>query len=357
MSNQTPTQKVEITPKLNNFFWLYLLNSIPKILISILVILLILLILISFIVGASIDSATSENLVFKKIEDNKSQNNVLVYNLNGAIQSGRNSEISSNSGIFLDDVKEDFVKIGNDASIKNIVFKFNSPGGEVFASEELGDEITNLLKKKNIKEGIFYFDSIAASGALFASYKVPNNYIFASKYGETGSIGVRLEIPNITKLADNVGYKQIVIKSGNSKDIGSPFREPTSEEYAYIQGQINQVYNRFVDIVATGRESTKEQILPIANGYTYFNDKAKDLKLVDELSENINSAIKKAGSNLENYNVIEIEKPKSFLESLGVKYGINNNFYLSPTANITNSVNTKIKKGVFYAIDERFISE
>ena len=356
-----------IKPKLKGFFLIYLLTSIPKIISSVFVMLIIIVLFLisifALLSGGSKSKNTIQDLNFITTKDNKHPDKkVLIYNLNGAIQSGKApSSSQKNGGIFVDSVREDFEQIKNDSSIKNIVFKFNSPGGEVFASEILGDLLNDLLNNKNQKIGIFYFDSISASGALFATYKVPNNFVFASKYGQTGSIGVRQEIPNIAGLAEKVGYKQFVIKSGESKDIGSPFRDPTIPELAYFQKEVDTIYARFTGIVASGRKLDIEKVKPISNGYVYFNDIAKSYGLVDELDTNTDNAVKKAAQNagIENsFNTVELERPATFLESIGISTNFLN---INLNANIPGSeklqgggenATFKMKNGVNYLIDE-----
>ncbi|NJK70959.1 MAG: signal peptide peptidase SppA, partial [Thermales bacterium] len=85
-----------------------------------------------------------------------------------------------------------------------------------------------------------------ASGGLWSSYKVNDSYIVGSPYGETGSIGVVLTLPNFTGLADKVGYTETVIKSSNAKDIGNPLRTPSTEEIDYLEQRVTQNYDKFL---------------------------------------------------------------------------------------------------------------
>lgn len=351
MLNSPTNQNHNITvkPKLDNFFIVYLVSQIPSLIIKFLLVLLV-IILIIVSVGASF---SGEVLNSEVVVNNNAVDKILVYNLDGAISSG--SDTTGSGGIFVDDVRKDFELIKKDDTIKNVVFKFNSPGGEVFASEVLGDLINDLLKAKNIKEGVFYFDSISASGALLAAYKVKQNYVFGSTYGQTGSIGVRLEIPNVSKLAENVGYKQIVIKSGNSKDVGSVFREPTNDEFRYFQSQVDKSYNDFLNIIVNSRPITLEKLKPIANGFVYFNTEAKEMGLLDEVSINDQAAVKKAASNVgvSNYNTVSVKNRTSFFSSLGVKLGLGNIFNFAPVNILDNQL--KLRNGIIYSIAENYI--
>lgn len=352
-------QKLTVKHRLPGFFMVYLISTLPGVITGFLISLLVL-----FFVGAAIVSTISgsqgeavERLDLRTVSQtsNSASDKILIYNLNGIIQSGGNGLPAStvNSGIYTDIIKADFEKIKKDDSIKNIVFKFDSPGGEVFASQILGDEINKLIKEKNVKKAGFYFDSISASGALLAAYKTPN-YVVASPYGETGSIGVRLELPNVQKLADNIGYKSIVVKSGPSKDIGSIFRDPTSDELKYFQGQVDKTYEDFVNIVANGRNLDISKVRSFSTGLVYFNNQAKDLGLVDELGE-LDIAVTKAASEagIGDYKVVEIRPKNDFLSSLSANFDLPSMLGLSKKAvDGLNQIGT-LENGKIYAIDER----
>jgi protease IV len=364
MSLYNNEQQVTIKHKLPGFFTIYLLSTIPGLIISLLIAGILFVSFLGAVYAAftpnNKNTASLETPLMTRVVNSKganaSQNKILVYKLKGAITSGISAS-STGDGIYIDTVKDDFKKIAKDESIKSIVFKFNSPGGEVFASEVLGDEIQNLLNAKKINKGTFYFDSVAASGALWATYKVPN-YIIASPYGETGSIGVRMGLPNIAKLADNIGYKEITIKSGASKDIGSPFRDPSSDELTYFQNQLNTVYDRFLTITAKGRNLELNKVKSLATGLTYFNQEAQQQGLVDEVNS-INRALEVAAkeSNITDYETIEINSPSDpfsrfFGEfNIGKMLGINN-----PASDVLNR-KLQLKPGVLYSIDENKINQ
>jgi protease IV len=357
---QNDTQTIIVKPKLAGFFWVYFLTSIPGLITSILGIILMIALIVGVSKGAgNIDKEMSKNsnpLSFKTLQESNAptSNKILVYNLEGAITSAKNLGSSSGNQINIHQVKEDFTKIKLDNNIRNVVFRFDSPGGEVYASEILGDLIQDLLNNKGQKEGVFYYDSLAASGALLATNKV-KNYVIGSKYGETGSIGVRLGLPNYAKLADNIGYKETVIKAGDNKDIGNPLREITSEEQTYFQKTVDKIYNEFLNTMAKGRSKTVEQIKPLANGFVYFNDEAKNYGLIDEVGE-LSNAYTKASSNagLKDYVVEEINPSKPFIQEL---FGDNLLGNLTGLNKISNAANrlTELKPGVTYMIDENKI--
>ena len=350
-----PIQKLIVQPKLRWFFIVYLLTSLPGIIISILAI-----ILLITLIGASAEGfkkntdvnaySIADQLV--KSKDGDVNKKILIYKLDGEILSQSESATAAGTNIYVDQVKKDFESIKKDDSIKNVVFDFNSPGGEVFASENLGDEFNSLLRAKGQETGIFYYDQIAASGVLFATNKVSKNYIVASPYGQTGSIGVRTSLPNYQKLADNIGYKETVIKAGSNKDVGNPLRDATPEELAYFQKSVDKSYEEFTTLVATGRNQDITKIKAIANGFVYSNDEAKGLGLVDELGP-LDNAVNKAAdtAKISNFSVYHLEPKQSLIQQL---LGSTNMLSFLGLTKLNSAISkaSDLKPGVQYMIDE-----
>lgn len=166
----------------------------------------------------------------------------------------------------------------NDDSVKGVVIRVDSPGGEVVASDEIYNKIVEV--KQAGKPVIVSMGSVAASGGYYIS--APADYIFANPATLTGSLGVIFSIPNFEKAADWIGYKENVIKSGIYKDIGNPLREMSAGEREVFQALVDESYQRFVDIIAEGRKLPRQQVLKIADGRVYSGRQAKELKLIDE---------------------------------------------------------------------------
>ncbi len=318
----TTSQEVIVKPKANGWLITYILLSLPGFITG-LVWFLITIMLFVGVAGAvsaagEISSTDEVGFSYSVLEENKAKDGVLVYKLKGAIDTGEGENIGSpNSNIYTSVVAEDFEEIKKDDRIKNVVFHIDTPGGTVYASEILGDLIQDLLDSKGQEEGVFYYDQVVASGGLYSSNKV-KNYIYGSEYGSTGSIGVVLYLPNVQGLAENIGYKQVVIKSGESKDFGNPFRDLTESERNFLQSEADRSYNDFLEIVANGRGLDKSKVQEAANGFVYNNEKAKDLGLIDELGS-VSQAAQRAASNagLESYKVWESEPKEEIFDLFG----------------------------------------
>jgi len=99
----------------------------------------------------------------------------------------------------------------------------------------------------------------------------------------TGSIGVIAEIPNFTKLMDKLGISMTIIKSGQYKDTGTPYREMTPADRAYLQSWIEESYDQFVSTVAKERGMSKEKARELGDGRVYSGRQAYELALVDTI--------------------------------------------------------------------------
>ena len=178
----------------------------------------------------------------------------------------------------------------NNASVKAIVLRMNSPGGGVAAVQEIYREITRSKKKFVVSMG-----STAASGAYYIACAA--DQVFANPGTLTGSIGVIMQFPKYGGLMKKLGIDREVIKSGEYKDAGSPYRELTPEERELFQETIDDVYQQFLDAIIEGRQDrglTREQLEKVADGRIMSGRQALDKNLVDKLGD-LNDAIEYAG--------------------------------------------------------------
>src|SRR5271165_113980 len=180
------------------------------------------------------------------------------------------------------DVVEQLRKYADDSSIKAIVLHVNSPGGGAAASEEIYREVLRIrdTKKKRIVASI---ETVGASGAYYVSSAT--NKIFADQASIVGSIGVIAQWLNYEELFKWAKLKDITIKAGEFKDTGSPTREMTPAERAYLQGLIDNMHVQFIHSVATGRNMKDEEVRALADGKVWTGEQAVPLKLVDQIGD------------------------------------------------------------------------
>ncbi len=183
----------------------------------------------------------------------------------------------------------------DDQGVKAIVLRIDSPGGGVGPSQEIYREVMKI-KSENKKKVVTSMGSVAASGGYYIASA--SDLIVANPGTITGSIGVLMEFTNIEELFRKIGIKGVVIKSGEHKDIGSPFREMTPEEKRLIQSVIDNVHQQFIQAVADGRKMDRSRVAQVADGRILTGEQAKQLGLVDQLGnlqDAIDTAAKLAG--------------------------------------------------------------
>jgi len=175
-----------------------------------------------------------------------------------------------------EDIKE-YVK---NPSIKAIVLRIDSPGGAVGPAQEIYEEVRKAAAKKKV---IVSMGSVAASGGYYIAS--PATKIIANPGTLTGSIGVIMEIPNISGLMDKLGIKTEVVKSGRHKDIASIFRGIGKEEREILQGVLDNVHSQFIKAVAEGRNMLPSDVEKIADGRVFTGEQALKEGLIDELGD------------------------------------------------------------------------
>jgi len=173
-------------------------------------------------------------------------------------------------------------KYADDDSVKAIILHVNSPGGGVAASEEIYREVRRIRdeKKKRIVASI---ETVGASGAYYVSSAT--NKIYADNGSIVGSIGVIAQWVNYAELLRWAKLKDITMKAGEFKDTGSPTRDLTPAEQAYLQSLIDNMHAQFIQAVADGRKSKFEDVKAIANGKVWTGQQALSMKLIDQVAD------------------------------------------------------------------------
>lgn len=174
-----------------------------------------------------------------------------------------------------------FKHFGDQKSIKAIVFRIDSPGGGVAASQEIYEAAKRVRDAG--KPIVVSMGSVAASGGYYVACGADT--IMANPGTTTGSIGVIAEFPNIRELLGKIGVKYDIVKSGRYKDIGSPFHDMTQAEKIQLQSWVDDAYDQFVSVVAEERGLSKKAVLRIADGRVFTGQQALKLGLVDLIGD------------------------------------------------------------------------
>jgi len=178
------------------------------------------------------------------------------------------------------DVMEELREAQSDSSVKAIVLRINSPGGSPVAAQDIYSQI---VKTKEVKPVVVSMGDLATSAAYYIS--APCDLIYAAPDSWTGSIGVIWPIQNSSGHYEQEGIQFYVAKSGDYKDIGADWRGLTDEEKSYVDGLVDETFQRFVDTVAASRKMPREKVLSLADGRVFTGVHAKELGLIDDIGD------------------------------------------------------------------------
>ena len=234
-------------------------------------------------------------------EEETSKNKIAVINVEGAIMTGEAAYGVAGS----DTIVKNIQSATKDKSVKAMVLRVNSPGGDVWASEL----ITNALNefKETDRPIISSMGDIAASGGVWVTTN--SDEIWAEEDTLTGSIGVYGIVPTLDGIYDWAGIKVDGVSSTKAGEWDE--REAMPENITnLIQSSIDRTYNKFVSKVAENRGMLYEDVLPIAGGRIWAGYKALELGLVDKIGD-LEDALKSAAklAEIEDFTVKTYRKP------------------------------------------------
>lgn len=197
----------------------------------------------------------------------------LIYG-QGAIHSGEGAYRSMGSST----IARWFRKARNDKSIAAVVFRVDSPGGSVVASDIIWREVFLTRQQKPV---VVSMSDMAGSGGYWISTAA--HKIIAHPQTLTGSIGVIFGKFNMVNFYKKVGITSGKVQFGKRADIFSTFRRFTSEERTFLKKEILWTYDRFVEKVALERDMPKAEVDRIGKGRVWTGSQAKKLGLIDKL--------------------------------------------------------------------------
>lgn len=281
----------------------------------------------------------------KSFKTKETANRIGVIYLTGSITGTSDNTAENADSPTLIDLFDD---AADDDSIKAVVLRINSGGGEVNASEDIRRSV-EWLSKKIGKPVIVSMGSIAASGAYWIASSA--DYVFCSPYTITGSIGVFAVSPTI----QNAVKEYFGIHTDGVSAIGrmpdSIFRNPTDEERTQSELEVMHTYSVFLDKVAQGRNLPRATVEKVAQGKIYSGTQAKELHLADELggfTDAVNYAATKAGIK-ERYSLkVLYKEPPITDEILKTLFAENARFYKTADLQVLHELfRLRSKKGFY----------
>lgn len=265
------------------------------------------------------------------VKDSHSKNKIAIIEVNGIISSQAWDGSDRN---MVDLIEAQFEAAQMDPNIRAVLLKVDSPGGEVMASDDIARAVRKFQdSSEGGKPVVAAMGGVAASGGYYVS--APARWIVANEMTITGSIGVIMHSFNYRGLLDKVGLYPQVFKSGKLKDMLSGSKDPSEvdpEEKRIIQDMINSTYERFKEVVKTGRERAwkenqgngrelMENWVQYADGRVITGEQAFEYGFVDETGTfdvAVDRAMKLAG--ISDASLVEFREPErlfSFLNLLG----------------------------------------
>jgi protease-4 len=222
-------------------------------------------------------------------------------------------------GVIVDskEALEQLDRYQKDRTIKALVIRINSPGGGVAPAQEIFEELQKT-KSQHRKPIVASMGSLAASGGYYIA--CASDRIFANPGSITGSIGVIVQLANISRLLEKVGVKSVTIKSGEHKDMGSMTKDLSPQDQKIFQDVLDDVHDQFIEVVAKSRRMDKEKVREISDGRIFTGRQAVSLGLIDELgnlSDAVNCAAQMAGIKGKPRIVEERKRLFSLLDFLG----------------------------------------
>ena len=240
----------------------------------------------------------------------------VVYGV-GTILAGEDSldPLSGDRSMGAETMERALRQAGEDDSLKAVVFRVDSPGGDALSSDTIWRALMNLRKKKPV---VFSMSDVAASGGYYIA--ATGDPIVANRATITASIGVVHGKINIRGLYDKLGITKDMVSRGPYALLDSEYRSYTPEERRRIQKLAEDMYQVFLRKVATARKMKLEEMDAVARGRVFTGEQAKQRGLVDELGglkRAVELAKQKAGiAPDEHVELVPLPTPRSLFEML-----------------------------------------
>lgn len=251
----------------------------------------ILALLIIAIVGLSIVAYAALSVFSAQLPQySAARGYIAVVKLDGSIAYSSSLLNIFGSTLNPEDVSRLLESVRGDPLAKAVVLLVNSPGGSAVASRDVFEAVRKLSNERVV---VAYIKEYGTSGAYLIS--LPTHYIIAEPDSLTGSIGAISVVIVFSDLLSKLGIKAYTFKSGMMKDIGSPYRNMTSEEVAILQEIVNSTFNTFRSEVLKyrGGKIASNKLDEVFSGRPFTGSQAVEIGLIDGVG-GLDDAIAKA---------------------------------------------------------------
>ncbi|MFW6026258.1 MAG: S49 family peptidase [Candidatus Woesearchaeota archaeon] len=244
---------------------------------------------------------------------NTASGNVAIINIDGLIQFSSEDVFSTSSYFILNSIYD----LADDPSIDALILRVNSPGGTPVASNKIASAIEYFSNQN--KTVVSVVDEVGASGAYLISSA--SDRIFLDRMSLVGSIGVKSSRFSFEGLLKDYNISYYTTSSGDYKDFGDVFIEPSKDELDALEKISNDLHEEFIQIVMDNRNISRDYAdrNNLFSGLIFLGDDAIEHGLVDEIG-----GMREAKSYLQNTENItvtsyNIKKSKGLFENI---YGL-----------------------------------
>lgn len=260
----------------------------------------------------------------EKVLEGEGKNKILVIQITGAIFDKEKKNFLGNitETRLTSRIREELDKAREDKSIKAVILRINSPGGAVTTTDIIHHEIEKFKEETGIYV-LAQFLSVSASGGYYIGLSA--DHIMAHPTTVTGAVGVISLSTDLTGLMDKVGLKNRTFKSGDKKDVGSPFRAMTKEEKKIYQTLIDELFDRFKAVLKVSRPDIKgKNWKTITDGRILTASQALKLGAIDSIGymDDAIEAVKKE-TNIDDAKVITYGRSGSYKTNVFSKSDLN----------------------------------
>jgi protease-4 len=212
-------------------------------------------------------------------------------------------------------VREQLEFARDDASVRALLLRINSPGGSVTGSDILHQEVMRLKRERALPV-VAHFLGVAASGAYYVAMAADE--VIAQPTTVTGSIGVIFLGVNVAGLMQKIGVADQTLTAGDQKDAGSWLRPMKPAEREHLQAVLDDMHDRFKQIVVAGRPRLDaKRVDALADGRIFSADQALAYGLVDglgDLEQAVSVAQRRAG--IQTSRVVIYHRPREYRQNL-----------------------------------------
>ena len=168
-----------------------------------------------------------------------------------------------------------------DDEVRGLLLELDTPGGEVTAADVIADALASFRVSATNRFVVVHMGSMCCSGGYYIAAAA--DWIVAHPTTVTGSIGVIMSTYNAAGLAEKLGVKSVTVATGANKNMLDPLSPVDESHLEVLRRVVDADYERFIGVIAAGREMDKEKVRALADGRVFSAKDALELGLVDAI--------------------------------------------------------------------------